>query len=141
MPHHPVSFRCKECGFLERPENAGENLLPHACPNCGGGVCLSPGVKEIAVEMAKPDLTAERRAELAAELTRIATGGSGDKTYHPDNWEVLDEADDARLAELGLAREHVMTHKPEKVTQPRSGRVVTASVSDGVGAKTKAEQK
>lgn len=134
--HRHVAFRCKTCGRLEHAEHAGENLLPHACSVCGSGVKHAPAVEAIAEELGKPDLTAERRLQLAAELSSIAKAGPGAKTYDSDNWEVLADATPERLTELGIPHNKVTKHKPEVITVP-NGRYIVRTVEETMGVKDK----
>ena len=36
------AFKCRNCGHLEDPGNAGERTVPAACRNCGAGVHFDP---------------------------------------------------------------------------------------------------
>src|SRR5207253_212698 len=84
----------------------------------GAGVTHNPEAVRIARELGDPDLTVERRLQLAAELGKVAVTGAGTKELHPENWEVLHEADDGRLAELGLERDRVAEHTPAPAPAP-----------------------
>lgn len=128
-----AAFRCVNCGHLVPPEHAGENERPHACPVCGRGVTfqIDPSAKDdldrILREMADPGAD---RVRLLEQLTALPR----EKVYHPENWEVLAEADDARLEDLGLVPDDVCEHEPEKITTPRQGRFFKAEADDGAGS-------
>lgn len=132
-----ASFRCKNCGHLEDSGHAGENLIPHACSACGAGVIMSPGVAKISRELCEPDLSAERRVELARQLEKIARGAGGDKQYDAANWEILSECDDARLKSLGITRAQVAVHAPAKLTTPRQGVAIAREAAESLASKDK----
>jgi hypothetical protein len=70
-----VAFRCKNCGFLESPGNAGESDVPHACRACGHGVRFDPitGVKSLDVENWEvlAEASASRLDELGIEKSDV----------------------------------------------------------------------
>lgn len=104
----PLAFRCRNCGRLEGPDVAGENSLPHACSMCGAGIVLNPRTAELAEALADPDLPADRRRGIAAELAKLARVGENEKHADPDNWEVLADLDDEALESYGVVRAHVV---------------------------------
>lgn len=126
------AFRCKNCGKLHPPEHAGENLVPHSCVCCGKGV-----------EFEHQRLTAKLRSLIAdgkpkeaeAVIDELSKCDPATKRLIPDNWEVLHEADDERLAEIGLERSLVVKHAPVKITDPIRGKHVIAAASESLGAK------
>lgn len=71
---------------------------------------------------------------------RVCGGGvsfdprSGARTVDDGNWEVLADASDERLADLGVSRDDVGAHEPWKVgetAEARAPRRVEAGASDG----------
>lgn len=131
MPHGPVAFRCKRCGHFITSEHAGENLLPHACSACSGGVSevISADNKKrcdaIIAKLGKADTPDAERLSLAMKLSRLPR----EKVYHSDNWEVLADVTPERLKELELEDHHVVAHAPEVVTEPKSGRRIDVLMS------------
>lgn len=132
--HHPVAFRCKNCGHFARAESAGENLRPHACQVCDSGVRHNPTTQDIAAKMQQPG------ADLAALAGQLKGLRQDHKELDPDNWEVLDECTPERLKELGLERKDVCSHKPDKITKPVMCRTKVVSLADGVGVDSGASQ-
>lgn len=128
------AFRCKTCGYICQAEHAGENDVPHACQVCGGGITHSPTVEKLAAELARPDISTERRIAIAAELS-IAARGQEVKTWQPDNWEILAEATPERLKELGVKA--AVKHSPKVRTVPTFDRTVKVQATDGIGTKDK----
>lgn len=61
---------------------------------------------------------------------------TGERTTHPDNWEVLAKATNARLAELGLKRAQVVAHDGKKfAAEALAGRELSRTAGDGPGSK------
>lgn len=127
----PFAFRCKNCGRLESPDNAGECEHPHSCTVCGAGVTLNPKTKALAGELADPNTTIERRTAIAAELLKLSTTGDNEKKIHADNWEHLCEATDERLVELGLSRNDVVKHTAAPKTASRSPQDIARTATEG----------
>lgn len=76
--------------------------------------------------------------DLAVPLTcRVCRRGvkydpdTGERRANPDNWEVLADASDARLAELGLARAAVCRHTG--TGGYRANADLRAALADGAG--------
>jgi hypothetical protein len=135
-----LAFRCKSCGHLHHAEHAGDNVLPHSCLVCGRGVRHGPDFENIAARLIKPDLSAEERKELAAEIA--AAQNNLTKTLQPDNWEVLADCTPEQLKDYGLAPEHVCRHVPEKPpdgAQPRTGKAIFIDASETFGIKDSAK--
>ena len=109
-----VAFRCKNCGRLHPAGHAGDNLVPHACQVCGKGVSFGPDFKEIAARLSQPDLSKEERLKIASELSQ----SKYDKSYHPENWEVLADLSPEQLAKYDLKPEHVERHVPVSKDNP-----------------------
>lgn len=110
------AFRCKSCGRLHHAEHAGDNEVPHSCTVCGSGVTWNAPAVKIAQSIANPDLTDAQRKQMASDLERALK--NQEKGYDPSNWEVLHDATDERLAELGINRAHVVRHVPTSPSQP-----------------------
>ena len=112
-----VAFRCKSCGRLHTSDDAGEANHPGACSVCGAGVIFGQGHDEFAKAIVDPKLSHEQRTEMARKFSGKATKW----THVPENWEILADANDARLAELGLKKEDVEKHvplAPGQITRP-----------------------
>lgn len=109
----PVAFRCVSCGHLIRAASAGEDYVPHACDVCGRGVIFARDEADVRAQ--HPPAGTLSDEEFQDRL--ILNPPWGVKFLIYENWEVLAHADDARLEELGIAREAVAAHNP-----PRGGR-------------------
>jgi len=131
-----AAFRCRNCGELEHAGHAAENSLPHACSVCGSGVVLHPKIQRLSQELADPKCTPARRVAIAAEMLALARAGDAEKQLVAENWEVLADATDARLKELGLSRGQVEKHAPwpKKESPDRPPQHIAAMTSSGVVA-------
>src|SRR5438105_1314437 len=117
------AFRCRACGHLEGAAHAGEHWHPHACRVCAAGVVFGTSPEECfahahvqAHEGAKAHAAAPDRELPYHRGGRLIKQPFGNvavyKLLVPENWEALADADDARLAELGLTRDRVAEHVP-----------------------------
>ncbi len=120
------AFRCKNCGHLEPAAHAGECALPHACSVCGAGVTFGPEKKK--VEELLQGFADKTPAETAEALMKLMA--NPDKKAQPDNWEVLHDAQDARLTELGLTRADVVKHTPAPPSGNRPPQVLVRDAGD-----------
>jgi hypothetical protein len=143
--HHNrvFAFRCRSCGRLEEAGHAGEHFHPHACRVCNAGVVFGTSPEECfahadvqAHEGAKAHAAGNDRLRDYHKGGRLVKNPVGPITVYkllvPENWEVLADCDDARLAELGLARGRVCEHAPAPASGlRREPRDVTAAAADG----------
>lgn len=139
------AFRCVNCGHLEGAEHAGECHVPHACRVCGRGVVFGRTPQEVLTHEHchghRDKLTALHES---GHLTKHFTSGGrcvplpaplGYKFLIHENWELLADATDARLAELGLTRAEVCSHKPTKFAASRNeseSKLIVTGMTDGV---------
>ena len=110
------AFQCRNCGALEKAEQAGENEVPGACSKCGFG---------IEYKASGPNFSIVRK---------------------PENWIVLADLKPEELAKdfkrHGITHEQVERHTPPKPAEPgRTPKVVSVTAADGVGSKDKAGTK
>lgn len=124
-----VSFRCRKCGHFEPSGHAAESPQPHACSVCGGGVVFTAEpVKVLAELKAKYPDHNFKEYPVVPGIKKII-----DHT----NWEILHDATDARLEELGLKREQVEKHLAGPTTE-RVAKGINVSAHDGVGSTDRA---
>lgn len=143
--HHGrvFAFRCRNCGQLEEAGHAGEHWHPHACRVCGAGVAFGTSPEECfahagvqAHEGAKAHAAGDDRLREYRHGGRLIKVPFGPVTVYkllvPESWEVLAGCDDARLKELGLARDRVAKHEPAPASGPqREPRAVGVTAGDG----------
>lgn len=122
MAKHEVSFRCKNCGFLEDSGNAGERSFPAACRNCGKGVRydVDTGVKEYLNEENWVNLAELNPEEL--EALRTEKKANGETYYFWDDKDVK-----------------IVEHKaaPSTVPEGREPQNIDREVSDSIAAEDK----
>ena len=129
------AFRCKHCGHLHTSNDAAEAPHPHACKVCGAGVTFGNQHSVLAREIIDPKLTQKQRTEMVKKFSQTATN----KTVQPDNWEVLADATDERLKELGLTKADVEKHTPWKAGTTREPRSTFAVGVEGPQVKDEAK--
>lgn len=100
------AFKCRECGTLEEPGNAGERAVPAACRICGAGVSFDPRTGAKAYDEGNWLVLADLPAD---ELAPI-------REFH------------------GIARKDVTRHTPEPSTATREPAAIDRSTSDGLGS-------
>ncbi len=119
------AFRCKNCGYLESAAHAGESPIPHACRVCKMGVVFAATAEDVLKhEHCRPHAEALKKCHAAGDLHKhhlqggrhvpLPAGIPASKYLIHENWEVLADADDARLTELNLSRNDVVRHTPKK---------------------------
>jgi rubredoxin len=134
------AFRCRHCGHLHEAEHAGESSHPHACRVCGHGIAAAIGMDDT---LRHPHAQAHAKALAGIPRETLEKHPSkGGRTFNLphglkkvlifENWEVLADATDERLAELGLTRAEVCRHEPKTSEPGRDPQVVTVSATDGV---------
>ncbi len=137
------AFRCRNCGYLESAEHAGESAVPHSCRVCHRGVVFARNVEEaVQHEHCKPHLDALAKSVLRGDFAKhhlqggrhipLPAGMPVSKYLIHECWEVLADCDDDRLAELGLSRADVVRHTPGGATRNASAaKIIEASITDG----------
>ena len=150
MPHAKVAFRCRNCGRLHEAEHAGHNSVPHACRVCGHGVVFSNTIEQA---LAHEHVTRHPRAvEAISRATPTRAYKDGEriidmslpgatmyKVLVSENWEVLADATDERLAEIGAPREHVCRHVPVPLKGSAEAKAAEAHAGEGAVAVDKIE--
>lgn len=138
-----AAFRCRNCGRIHHGADAGEMQVPSLCSVCGHGVAFGTSVQgALDHEHAK----AHREALVNLPAGQLTTSTHAGGRHHPmpqgggitvhkifvfENWEVLADATDARLEELGLTRAEVGRHTPfPKGHSPEFGATVNVAAED-----------
>lgn len=106
------AFKCRACGHLEEPGNAGENEVPAACRNCGAGVAFDPrtGIKK-----------------LVPENWIVLADLEGDEL-------------DAVLEQHAISQDDIVRHEPEpKAETDREPTSISREVAETVGLEDHAE--
>lgn len=105
-----VAFRCKTCGCLHTSAYAGAADHPHACRICDEGIRYFPSLITATEEMRK--VLDDPTYQAIDGVNCRFIGPRLYKVWDRSAWEVLHDATDERLTELGLDRKCVAKHVP-----------------------------